>query len=84
MKIPNIPTYTADELVRLEILSYENPEGLHPIESAWRDIARKLIEHCSVLQNTLIELNKLSGYNKIDNLSPFKFPKRFTPNDKHE
>lgn len=35
-------TYNPDEMVRLELLCYENPDGLHPVEENWRNLARKL------------------------------------------
>jgi hypothetical protein len=38
----NLTPFTAEEQVRLELLAYPDPEGLHPIEASWRRLARKL------------------------------------------
>ena len=46
-------SYTPEEMVRLELLCYQNPEGLHSIEAAWRDLARKLKAHVEELQDSL-------------------------------
>ena len=48
-----IPTYTTAQLVRIELLRYDNPDGLHPIESNWRDLSRKLLEHVEYLQEQM-------------------------------
>jgi hypothetical protein len=34
---------TSDQQIMLGLLTYPNPEGLHPIESRWRDFARALL-----------------------------------------
>lgn len=34
--------YTDAELVKLNLLDYPNPQGLHPVEAEWRNVARKL------------------------------------------
>jgi hypothetical protein len=34
--------YTTDEYTMIELLNYPNPEGLHPSEIRWRNVARKL------------------------------------------
>jgi hypothetical protein len=46
-------TYTPEELVRMEILQYDNPEGLHPVEGSWRTLARKLMQDCASLNKAL-------------------------------
>lgn len=33
---------TPSDRVRLELLGYPDPEGLHPSEKSWRELARKL------------------------------------------
>jgi len=45
--------YTAPELVRMELLQYDNPEGLHPVEEAWRSLARKLMFNLRSTQELL-------------------------------
>ncbi len=45
-----IPDYSPVDMVRLELLAYDNPEGLHPVEQQWRDLARKLKQHIESLQ----------------------------------
>lgn len=80
----DIPLYSPDELVRLEILQYKNPDGLHPIESNWRNLCRKLMHHAQEMKN-LVE-NHHTGYVRItngkcnccpDNYKFFKFPEPF-------
>ena len=34
---------TSDQQTMLGLLTYPNPEGLHPIETRWRDFARALL-----------------------------------------
>src|SRR5438094_8970048 len=34
---------TSDQQTMLELLSYPNPQGLHPSETRWRDFARALL-----------------------------------------
>ena len=34
---------TSDQQTMLGLLTYPNPEGLHPIETSWRDFARALL-----------------------------------------
>ena len=34
---------TSDQQTMLELLTYPNPKGLHPIETRWRDFARALL-----------------------------------------
>lgn len=45
--------YTPAELVRLELLQHDNPESLHPVEEAWRDLARKLMQDANALNKAL-------------------------------
>lgn len=47
------PNYTASELVRIELLRYEQPQGLHPVEKGWRDLALRLLEHVEALDKAL-------------------------------
>lgn len=46
-------TYTSDELVRIELLGYEQTEGLHPVERNWRNLAKKLLEDIKELEKAL-------------------------------
>lgn len=76
-----IPQYSPSELVRIELLAYENPGDLHPIEEQWRDLCRKLIQHVKETENLLQEnMPRISGlqYSKLKDWKPFKFPGRFT------
>ncbi len=83
-KTLNIPGYSADELVRLEILAYPTPEGLHPIEKNWRDLCKKLLQHSKELQKGFVELNiAVSSYQRF-NFKPMKFPEQFTPTNINE
>jgi hypothetical protein len=81
------PIYRSDELVRLELLCYPNPEGLHPIEANWRDLARKLMGHIQCLQKQIV-LHHDNSYWRYTNHGdcpvckkklPFEFPKKFSP-----
>lgn len=45
--------YTEQEKTMLELLDYTNPEGLHPNECRWRDLARKLKNDLSEVQSEL-------------------------------
>jgi hypothetical protein len=77
----NIPVYTSGEFVRIEILAYENPEGLHPAESSWRDLSRKLLNHIKELQMVLDEIKAKpnnTAYNQnLKEWKPIQFPKKF-------
>jgi hypothetical protein len=46
-------TFSASEMVRLELLAYPTPEGLHPVEEQWRDLARKLLDDVKELETAL-------------------------------
>jgi hypothetical protein len=63
-------------MVRIELLRYENPEGLHDIETAWRDLARKLLEHVEELDSVLASVPV--KYQESPH-NPTKFPVKFTP-----
>lgn len=84
----SIPIYTSSEMVRLELISYANPEGLHPVEEAWRDLSRKLVDHVKELQDQWIKhKDKHTKYNRsehcffcADTPKPFPFPEPFKPN----
>lgn len=78
------PCYNADELVRLELLRYENPDGLHPVERDWRNLARKLLEHVEHAENVTKTLHdSMTGYalaklgDNIEHWKPYKFPVKF-------
>jgi hypothetical protein len=78
----NIPVYSPEELTRLELLLYPNPSGLHPIEVSWRDLSRKLKQHCEELQRIVEHVNAAAPhYNKLkeEDWTPFKFPTKFEP-----
>lgn len=45
--------YTPDEKVRLELLLYNNPDGLHPVEENWRNLCRKLADDVRKLELAL-------------------------------
>lgn len=47
--------YQPDELTRLELLTYPNPEGLHPVEINWRNLCRKLFEDVRELESALVK-----------------------------
>lgn len=70
-------------MVRLELLAYENPEGLHPIEKSWRDLCRKLVKHNEEMQDVAQRcIKKMSQWDREQmskEFVPFKFPKAFTP-----
>lgn len=78
----NIPNYSPSELVRIELLRYDNPEGLHPVEAQWRDLASKLLEHIEDLQREAAAMYKvLPCYHQEKfNFMEYKFPQKFTPN----
>lgn len=85
----NVPEYTPQEMVRLELLQYENPEGLHPVEQAWRDLARKLLRHAQSLEELVIHHHDLGlRYRQGDGechackskgFQKFNFPQPFKP-----
>lgn len=82
MSQPNldIPIYSPSELVRIELLQYDNPSGLHPIELEWRNLSRKSLEHTQTLQQALeYVLSKCPEYVKreYEDWKPFKFPTKF-------
>lgn len=75
----NTPEYTPNEMVRLEILAYKNPEGLHPVEENWRNLCRKLLEHTQAMQTKLESVKpKLRYDTDLENWTPTKFPKAFS------
>lgn len=72
----NIPDYTPQEMVRLALLNYDTPEGMHPVEQGWRDLARKLMQHVKAAEElTETALAKIS-YKTDEQKSwkPYKFP----------
>lgn len=75
----NTPIYTPEELVRIELLRYENPEGLHPIEESWRNLCKKLIEHVEILQESTQNLNNVVDKWQRYEFTPMKFPEKFKP-----
>jgi len=83
----NTQIYTPSEIVRLELLQYENPEGLHPIEQEWRNLARKLMEHvkasdmvATIFYEKLGDSVKRYLPEELKDWKPFKFPSKFTSN----
>lgn len=52
MKLNN---YESDELVRIELLQYPNTGNLHPVEEAWRNLARKLLSDVVKLEKALCD-----------------------------
>jgi len=79
MKNIDIPEYGPSDLVRLELLAYPTPDGLHPVERNWREVAKKLLQHTKQLEIALDELNsKEKDYNKY-NFTRMKFPEPFKP-----
>ncbi len=78
--LDNIPLYSPGQLVRLELLAYGNPEGLHPVEQNWRDLARDLLQHVQALQTKLEEVKPKVRFDDIlQAWSPMKFPKPYNP-----
>ncbi len=69
------------QLVRIELLRYDNPEGLHPIEAQWRDLCKVLLEEVEQTQKDLEEvIKKLPPYNIPEHLKeykPLKLPRGF-------
>ena len=79
----NTPNYTPSDMVRLEILAYQTPEGLHPVEEAWRNLARKLLLHVNETQKlALTYKEKVNNINYLTNdlkdWKPMKFPTPFS------
>lgn len=75
----NTPTYSPGELVRIELLRYDNPDGLHPIEQQWRELARKLLIHVETLQEAIeSSRNKDFRYSALSDFQSMKFPGKFT------
>jgi len=66
------PEYTPSDLVRIELLRYEQTEGLHPVERAWRDLAKKLLSHVEMLDQNLESKAPKYGF---EGHKPYKFPK---------
>ena len=75
----NAPIYTPDEMVRLELLAYKNPDGLHPVEENWRNLARKLMSHTKWIQSKLESKRGSFQYDtEMKSWQSFKFPEAFT------
>lgn len=75
----NIPNYSDSELVRLELLQYPTPDGLHPVEKSWRELAKKLMLHTEELQRALKDLNPRMYENYRFVFKEVKFPEQFKP-----
>lgn len=82
--------YSASQLVRIELLRYSNPEGLHPIELQWRDLARALLNDVEKLQDLITKHHESflwKGYSLGQDCpvctkasyTPTKMPKAFSP-----
>ena len=46
-------TYNEAELVRLELLAYDTPDNLHPVEKGWRNLAKKLLSDLKEAERAL-------------------------------
>ena len=77
--------YTPGEMVRLELLAYPTPDSLHPVEEAWRELAKKLLQDVQEFEELVAKHHKHmsitygckacpEGYEK-----PRQFPKAFKP-----
>lgn len=78
-----ITQYSATDTVRLELLAYENPGGLHPIEEQWRDLCRKMMIHIKTLQDDLENTISKVGYKNnlpkhLQEFKKFNFPGKFS------
>lgn len=75
--------FTPADMVRIELLRYPNPDGLHPVEEQWRDLGRKILNRLEETEAFLVQaLNKCPEYYKRDNaFTPTKFPKKFNPDN---
>lgn len=73
-------TYTPQEMIRLELLCYNNPEGLHPVEEAWRNLCRKLMQHVEASDSDLAACLQKAAYRtpETKDWKPFKFPTKFS------
>ena len=45
----------------IALLEYPNPEGLHPNESRWRDVARKLVARLGTTPEELARREAAAG-----------------------
>jgi hypothetical protein len=54
--------YTPDELVRIELLGYEQTEGLHLVERSWQNLAKKLLQDVKELEVLVEKHNSKLGY----------------------
>lgn len=70
----DIPNYLPDELVRTELLNYNNPEDLHPVEVSWRNLSRKLLKHVKVLEHHLAKVPTKSSCDEKFKLTNFPQP----------
>ena len=43
LKNPHLKTTPLEFNIKLELLFYPNPKGIHPVEEGWRDFARDLL-----------------------------------------
>ena len=78
----NIPIYSPHQLVRIELLRYENPEGLHCIEASYRNLCRDMLQHIEALQaaleNSKTKHNQYNIPEELKEWTPMKFPQKFT------
>jgi hypothetical protein len=82
------PDFTPTDEVQMELLQYEDPDGLHPVESQWRSLCRRLLKHVTARDMMLKELTEKSysrtalgqnaeEYFKERNYKPIKLPEPF-------
>lgn len=73
---------TPSEMVRIELLRHEDPDGIHPIEKAWRELARKLLDELEKVELQLAhKIKDLPEYKRTEwekSFTPTDFPKAFT------
>ena len=82
------PDFTPTDEVRMELLQYEDPDGLHPVEAQWRSLCRRLLKHVVSRDVMLKELTEKTynrsalgqnpdEYYKERNYKPLKLPEPF-------
>lgn len=59
------PIFSPGEEVRLELLQYADPNGLHDVERMWRQLCRKLLGHVQMRDQLLIAIEKESNVRRL-------------------